>query len=41
MVLDNVANRSLSDLRRVLKPTGTLVIVGGAKGDWIGPLMAA
>jgi NADPH:quinone reductase-like Zn-dependent oxidoreductase len=39
IVLDNVANRSLSDLRRVLKPTGTIVIVGGAKGDWLGPLL--
>jgi NADPH:quinone reductase-like Zn-dependent oxidoreductase len=39
IVLDNVANRSLSDLRRVLQPTGTIVIVGGAKGDWIGPLL--
>ncbi|HKU17326.1 MAG TPA: NAD(P)-dependent alcohol dehydrogenase [Steroidobacteraceae bacterium] len=39
LILDNVANRSLSDLRRVLTPTGTLVIVGGAKGDWIGPLL--
>ena len=39
LILDNVANRSLSDLRRVLKPNGTLVIAGGAKGDWFGPLM--
>jgi NADPH:quinone reductase-like Zn-dependent oxidoreductase len=39
LILDNVANRSLADLRHVLEPTGTLVIVGGAKGDWIGPLV--
>lgn len=39
VILDNVANRSLSDMRRVLTPTGRLVIVGGAKGDWIGPLV--
>ena len=39
LILDNVANRSLSDLRRALKPTGTLIIVGGAKGDWIGPIL--
>jgi NADPH:quinone reductase-like Zn-dependent oxidoreductase len=38
MILDNVGNRSLSDLRRVLKPKGALVMVGAAKGDWIGPL---
>lgn len=37
LILDNVANRSISDLRRVLKPKGKLVIVGGAPGDWIGP----
>jgi NADPH:quinone reductase-like Zn-dependent oxidoreductase len=28
-ILDNVSNRSLSDLRRALKPTGTLVPNGG------------
>lgn len=39
IVLDNVGNRSLADLRRVLTPTGHLVIVGGSKGNWIGPLM--
>lgn len=39
IILDNVSNRSLSDLRRVLKPTGHLVIVGAEKGDWIGPFM--
>jgi NADPH:quinone reductase-like Zn-dependent oxidoreductase len=39
IVLDNVSNRSLSEIRRVLKPQGHLVIVGAAKGDWIGPLM--
>ena len=41
IVLDNVGNRSLSDLRRVLKPNGALVIVGAGKGDWIGPLSLA
>ena len=41
LILDNVSNRSLSDLRRVLKPTGHLVVVGAEKGDWIGPLMPA
>jgi NADPH:quinone reductase-like Zn-dependent oxidoreductase len=39
IILDNVSNRSLSDLRDVLEPTGHLVIVGAGKGDWIGPLM--
>jgi NADPH:quinone reductase-like Zn-dependent oxidoreductase len=37
VILDNVANRSMSDLRRVLKPNGRLVIVGGGHGDWFGP----
>ena len=36
-----MANRSLSDMRRVLKPSGSLVVIGGAKGNWIGPLMPA
>jgi NADPH:quinone reductase-like Zn-dependent oxidoreductase len=39
IVLDNVGNRSLADLRRVMQPKGTLVIVGGQKGDWIAPMM--
>ncbi|WP_349257608.1 NAD(P)-dependent alcohol dehydrogenase [Povalibacter sp.] len=38
LIVDNVANRSISDLRRVLQPQGRLVIVGGAPGHWIGPL---
>lgn len=41
IILDNVGNRSLADLRRVLEPDGALVIVGAGKGDWIGPLMGA
>lgn len=36
-ILDIGGNRSLSELRRVLTPRGTLVIVGGEGGDrWIG-----
>lgn len=39
LILDNVGNHSLSEYRRVLKPKGTLVMVGGPSGDpWIGPL---
>jgi NADPH:quinone reductase-like Zn-dependent oxidoreductase len=41
IVLDNVGNRSISDLRGVMQRNGRLVIVGGPKGDWIGPLMGA
>jgi NADPH:quinone reductase-like Zn-dependent oxidoreductase len=39
LVLDAVGNRSLSDLRRAMKPTGTLVVVGGDGGRrWFGPV---
>jgi NADPH:quinone reductase-like Zn-dependent oxidoreductase len=37
LILDMGGNRSLSQLRRALKPHGTLVLVGGEGGDrWIG-----
>jgi NADPH:quinone reductase-like Zn-dependent oxidoreductase len=40
LILDNVGNHSLLDIRRALAPDGTLVIVGGSsEGNWIGPLM--
>ncbi len=40
LILDNVGNHPLLDIRRVLKPGGTYVIVGGPKHDpWIGPLI--
>lgn len=35
LILDMAGNRSLSDLRRALTPTGTLVIVGGSGGPWL------
>jgi len=41
VILDNVANRSLLDNRRVLNPHGRYVLVGGGgrdAGNWIGPL---
>jgi NADPH:quinone reductase-like Zn-dependent oxidoreductase len=39
LILDSGGSRSLADLRRVLAPTGTLVIVGGEGGNrWFGPL---
>jgi len=37
VIFDNVANRSVADLRRALKPGGTLVSNAGAGGRWIGP----
>lgn len=38
LILDIIGNHSLSDTRRVLKPHGILVMVGGPKENrWIGP----
>ena len=39
LILDMVGNHSLLANRRVLNPEGTLVLVGGAKGNWLAPLM--
>jgi NADPH:quinone reductase-like Zn-dependent oxidoreductase len=37
LILDTAGRRPLSQLRRALKPQGTLVIVGGEGGDrWLG-----
>lgn len=41
VILDCVGNRSLLDLRRVLNPKGTYVMVGGPPGRWIDPLPRA
>lgn len=39
LIVDNVGNHSLTDLRRVLQPHGILVMVGGSSDDpWIGAL---
>lgn len=39
LILDNVANHSLSDLRGALTPSGTLLPNSGrSKGRWFGPL---
>jgi len=40
LILDMVGNHSLSANRRALKPDGTFVIVGGSKGNWLGPMMS-
>jgi NADPH:quinone reductase-like Zn-dependent oxidoreductase len=40
VILDNVANHSLSEFRRVLKPDGTYVLIGGGGANenrWLGP----
>ena len=34
-----IGNHTLSDNRQVLTPEGTFVIIGGSKGDWLGPLL--
>jgi len=39
LIIDNVGNHSLLANKRVLSPEGVLVMVGGAGGNWIGPLM--
>ncbi len=38
VLFDGVGNRSLSELRRVLEPKGTLVVCGAAPGRWVAPL---
>lgn len=39
LIIDTVGNHSLSALRRVLQPTGALVIVGGSSENrWLGPV---
>jgi NADPH:quinone reductase-like Zn-dependent oxidoreductase len=37
VIIDNVGNHALSDLRRVMTPTGTYVMVGGPTGKWVDP----
>ena len=39
LIVDMVGNHSPRKNLGVLEPDGTLVLVGGAKGNWIGPLM--
>jgi NADPH:quinone reductase-like Zn-dependent oxidoreductase len=39
LIVDMVGNHSPLKNRKVMTPNGRLVIVGGAKGDWIGPLL--
>jgi NADPH:quinone reductase-like Zn-dependent oxidoreductase len=42
LILDTVGNHALSELRRVLSPTGTAVMIGGGSPNderWLGPLV--
>lgn len=41
LIVDMVGNHSTVANRRVLTPTGRLVIVGGPGGDWLGPMLGA
>ena len=41
LIVDMVGNHSPNANRRVLEPGGKLVLVGGAKGDWLGPLLGS
>ena len=38
LIIDMVGNHGLSANRKVMTPEGKLVMVGGAKGNWIAPL---
>ena len=38
LILDMVGNHSVRQNLGVLEPSGTLVVVGGGKGDWVEPL---
>jgi len=39
LIIDCVGNHPLGGLRRALTATGTLVMVGGDTGNWLGPLV--
>ncbi len=39
LIVDMVGNHSPKTPTKVLAPEGRLVIIGGSKGDWIGPIM--
>ena len=40
LVFDTVGNHSLSAIKQVLTPNGTLIMIGGGgNGNWIGPFM--
>ena len=39
LIIDMVGNHSLLANRQVLTPEGRLVLVGGPKGNWFGPIM--
>jgi NADPH:quinone reductase-like Zn-dependent oxidoreductase len=40
LILDMVGNHSLSENRAALEDDATFIIVGGGKGNWLGPMMS-
>ncbi len=40
LILDDVANRSIPEYRRVLAPHGIVVLIGATRGNWLEPLAA-
>jgi len=40
LIMDMIGNHSLSDNRKVLTDQGKFIIIGGAKGNWLGPMVA-
>ena len=41
LIVDMVGNHPILANKRVLKPGGSYVVVGGPKGNWFGPMMGA
>ncbi len=39
LIIDMVSNHSLLENRQALEPDGLYVLVGGGKGNWLGPMM--
>jgi NADPH:quinone reductase-like Zn-dependent oxidoreductase len=39
LIIDMVGNHPLSVNRKVMKPDGIMVIIGGPNGNWLGPLI--
>lgn len=39
LIIDNVGNHSVLENRKALKPGGRLVIIGGGRGNWLGPMI--
>jgi NADPH:quinone reductase-like Zn-dependent oxidoreductase len=38
LIIDMIGNHPLSENRKVMKPEGKFIIIGGAKGNWLAPL---